>query len=298
MDKEAKNYYDLNKRTLEFRNSKEYFIGDRIYRYYKLLKGFHIIKFITALFEDTFRVIIKKKSNPIVKTINFDNKMCSDKIAVYTAIYGNYDKILNPLFVDPMCDYFIFTDLPLPKDSVWKKFEKINFPDEINSNFLKNRYVKLLPHDFFKNYRYSIYVDGNIQIVSEVSMYINVFVSSIGIGMHKHPSNIGIYEEVKYNVKLNKISKGDAAKIKKMYKHNNMPNNFGMFECNVIIREHNNPKCIEIMEHWWRELMKGVKRDQLYFTFVLFILGYKFEDVYLIGENINANPMFIKYEHQ
>ena len=46
MDKEATLLFDLNKRALDFRNSKQYFIGDRIIHYGTLLKHGHIIKFI------------------------------------------------------------------------------------------------------------------------------------------------------------------------------------------------------------------------------------------------------------
>jgi len=52
MDNNGKIFYDLNKRALEYRNSKEYFVGDRIMRYIELLKGFHFIKFFKQQGED------------------------------------------------------------------------------------------------------------------------------------------------------------------------------------------------------------------------------------------------------
>ena len=183
-------------------------------------------------------------------------------------------------------------------NSIWNKVEFDMFPRNVNTNFLRNRYVKMLPHKVLPDYEYSVYVDGNLQITSEISLLFKNFSSPTGIAMHKHPSNNGIYEEVMYNKRLGKITSDEANYLRKLYKKYNMPDQFGMFECNVICRCSNNQCCVAIMDKWWNEVYNGVKRDQLYFTFVLFLLGYKFQDVALIGNNINANPMFIRYQHK
>lgn len=294
---DGKVFYDLNKRALTFRNSKEYFIGERIIIYGDLLRKGRIVKFIKQFLEDSVRVIFKKKKNPEVDDLDFSVSYNGKKIAVYTAIYGDYDDIVDPLYKDPNCDYYIFTDQEVKKDSIWKKID-FDFPEEVNTEFLKNRYVKIFPNKIFKDYDYSIYVDGNLIITSEISLYLKNFESICGIGMHKHPSNTGIYEEVDYNLRLKKITSEEAKMIKKKYNNNNMPNNYGMFECNVILREHFNYRCMEIMDMWWDEIINGVKRDQLYFTYVLYKLRVKFDDIYLLGNNINANPMFIRERHK
>ncbi len=292
----GKVFYDLNKRALEFRNSKEYFVGDRIVRYLKLLKGFHFLKFFKQQGEDFCRVVFKKKKNPPVQDLDFSHPYTGEKIAVYTAIYGNYDAIPEPLYKDPKCDYYIFTDQEISPDSVWKKIEA-DFPEAVDTAFLKNRYVKMLPHRVLNNYRYSMYLDGNLILTSAVSLYMNTFESSCGIGMHLHPSNKSIYEEVKYNLRLKKINKNEAKIIKEQYKKDNMPKNYGMTECNVILRDHENKECVRIMESWWEHICSGIKRDQLYFTYVLFKCGHKVNELYVLGNNINSNPMFIREKH-
>ena len=296
MNNNGKVFYDLNKRALEFRNSKEYFVGDRIVRYLKLLKGLHFIRFFKQLGEDFFRVVFKKKTNPPVQELDFSTPYRGEKIAVYTAIYGNYDSIPEPLYADPKCDYYIFTDQEIPDSSIWKKLD-YTFSKEINTNFLKNRYLKMMPHKVFKDHRYSLYIDGNLILTSDVSLYMNHFSSSCGIGMHRHPSNKSIYEEVKYNVRLKKITKQEAKQILKQYHQDQMPDHYGMTECNAILRDHENAECVKIMESWWEHICSGVKRDQLYFTYVLFKCGHKVDDLYILGNNINSNPMFIRERH-
>ena len=297
VDREATLLFDLNKRALDFRNSKQYFIGDRLISYGILLKHGHIIKFIKRFSEDAFRVLFKKKSNPSVEDLDFQKEYQGEKIAVYTAIYGPYDVIMEPLYKDPNCEYYIFTDQEIPSNSIWKKVNA-SFPSEVNSPLLKNRYIKMMPHRVLPQYRYSVYIDGNLIITSAISQYFVDFKCKIGIGMHLHPSNTSIYEEVKYNLKLHKITKEESDTIRNMYIRDNMPKKFGMTECNVIMRDSNNQICKNVMDEWWKYLLNGIKRDQLYFTYVLYILGYKIDDLFIIGENINANPMFIRKEHQ
>lgn len=297
MDEQAKKLYNLNKRSLEYKNSKEYFVGDRICRYMGLLKRGKMLSFFKLLCNNVWRVTYKKKSNPIVYSVNLEDSYNGEKIAVYTAVFGSYDQLLEPLYKDPHCDYFIFTDQSIPEESIWKKISFKKFPKEADTDVLKNRYIKFFPQELMPQYKYSIYIDGNIQITSEISVLFKPFRCKTGIGMHKHPSNINLYEEVKHNLQLGKINSEDRKAITRIYRRYNIPADFGMFECNVIMRDHQNEYCKYIMKNWWNELVSGIKRDQLYFTYVLFKLGYLFNDVYLIGENINANPMFIRYEH-
>lgn len=82
-----------------------------------------------------------------------------------------------------------------------------------------------------------------------------------------------------------------------MYKDNSMPRHFGMCECNVIVRNHNNINMKKIMEKWWENYFKGVKRDQLYFTYTLFTLGFAFSDLNTFGASVNDNIHFLRKEH-
>jgi len=294
----AQKMYNLNRLRLEVRNSRQYFIGDRIEKYVQLIKCRHFLAAMKLFGNDSWRVLVKKKRVPEVQILNLSESYSGERIAVYTSVYGNYDEVSEPLYNDPMCDYYIFTNLEIPKTSIWQKVDFNEFPNEVDTDFLKNRYVKIMSHVIFPRYKYTVYVDGNIQIVSEISLYFKNFHSKTGIGMHQHPSNNDLYDEIKTNQKLSKITLEESKSIKKTYKKHNMPRNFGMFECNVIFRDQYNSNCTEIMNQWWRSVYLGIKRDQLYFTFILFKLGYSFNDMYLIGNTVNTNPMFIRNRHK
>ena len=39
--------------------------------------------------------------------------------------------------------------------------------------------------------------------------------------------------------------------------------NLGITENGILIRRHNNPKVVELMELWWQEYLHGCLRDQV-----------------------------------
>ena len=84
----------------------------------------------------------------------------------------------------------------------------------------------------------------------------------------------------------------------KFYKENEMQKNFGMYECNVIVRDSKNENCLKLMDLWWDYFLHGIKRDQFYFTYILYKNGYKFDDVLSFGAAVNNNPIFIRIEHK
>jgi hypothetical protein len=55
----------------------------------------------------------------------------------------------------------------------------------------------------------------------------------------------------------------------KKYKSENYPINNGMVQTGIMIRKHNEQRCIEVMELWKDELVKHSHRDQLSFNYAL-----------------------------
>ena len=288
---------ELNKKNIELNNSKECVFGRKFFIYFNFLKKFKFISLIKQFHHD---IHADKKSSRAL--VDFDaNKYIvkEEKIVVYSAIYGSYDEILEPLSVDENCDYYLFTDQSIPEGSVWKKADDSLLPSFCNTPTLKNRYIKMFPNKFFSN-RFTIYIDGNLQIVANPSWLIQKdFVDcKTGIAMHLHPRGYCIYKEAKNAYFKGKISKKNMKYCLKFYKHNGMPKNYGMFECNVIARDSYNKNCISLMNSWWDAFYNGIKRDQLYFTFILYKNGYVFDDVFCYGKSVNDNYLFIRKEHK
>lgn len=228
-----------------------------------------------------------------VKNVRTGNYFSNERIAVYTVVFGKYDKLLEPYCHPDNIDYYIVTDQDFEDaGTVWKKIDITKFSDMLNglSDVEKNRFFKMKPHLLFPNYKNSIYIDGNIQIISDLTEYINC-VGSCGLAAHMHSSRDCVYEESKAVVFAGKESKENMDKHIKHLRNQKFPEHFGMLECNVLARKHNDV-CKKLMDEWWIEFMNFSKRDQMSLPYIIYKNNISIYDVGTLGNNVNNNPSF------
>ncbi len=190
---------------------------------------------------------------------------------IYTCITDKYDYLKNHTFINPDWDYVCFTDdldIKNEENSVWKikplRFSKL---DVVRNS----RWHKLHPHILFPEYQESIWVDGNVNIVNDsiFNDIDNIRSNGKNMSMSIHPERNCIYDEL--NVCLG-FDKDDEEKMRtqiRKIKDDNFPKDYGLFETNIIYRQHNNNQIIKIMEDWWYWVENYSKRDQLSLTYVL-----------------------------
>lgn len=293
---ESQHYYSLNKELLDARKCIKHYESRRLSK-----KNLGI--FFKLLTLGSFKRIIapfkKKNSKPNEDFVLKPYKSFSNlKIVVYTSIFGKYDSIFEPLFVTPGVDYVILTDQELPKDSIWKKRTLPDVAPFSNMTPVeKNRYVKMLPHKLFDDYDISIYIDGNIQIITDVRPVVEDM-SGYSIGIHRYPTDC-IYDMQNAIIAGKRANKHNVKTQIKQYKKNGFPKHFGAFECNIIVRKHNDEKCKLVMDSWWEEFNNTTsKRDQLSFVYVLWKNGLTADEVYSLGYDVRSNPRFLIYKHK
>jgi hypothetical protein len=221
----------------------------------------------------------------------------NDKIAVYTCITGGYDIIKEPCCVEENCDYYLISDEKPKELNVYKWIDvKDVVPANIMDNAAKNRWCKMHGHKIFENYKYSIYMDGSIQIVKPISYY-KENIGRVGIAMHKHPLRDCIFEEGLriYANRRGNLSKEAVVQQMKKYLFSGMPRNYGLFACTMIVRDHSDAIGNAIMTQWFEEYMNSLRRDQLSFTYILWKNGIVCSDVGILnnGVNIRKNKDFI-----
>lgn len=222
-----------------------------------------------------------------------------DRVAIYTVLFGNYDHIAEPLFVPNNCDYYVVTDSSISETSAWKKFDYSYYNNKIENltNTEKNRFFKIHPELLFPDYKYSIYVDSNITICNDLTAMVNQMSGQV-MGFHSHRERDCVYSEAKAANMLGKLSKNSMKKYISYLKSIDMPKHYGLLECNVIAREHNDERCIEIMNQWWELYMSGTsKRDQLSLPIVLRNNGIKPAQVSCLGEDVYDNPLIKIFAH-
>ena len=86
------------------------------------------------------------------------------KIVVYTSIFGGYDVLHENQFKMNGVDYICFTDSDI-KSETWKVVKSTPIYNDSNRNAKK---YKILPHRYLKDYDYSVWIDGNILVVSDI----------------------------------------------------------------------------------------------------------------------------------
>ena len=242
---------------------------------------------------------LKNKLDYFINTIKKDvNYYSKDRIAIYTVIFGSYDILYDPVFLPDNCDFYIITDQSVPTSSKWKKLD-INLKNSNIANFSsieKNRYYKMHPHLLFPEYKYSLYLDGNINVISDPTEFLSK-ISKHGIAVHNHFRRKCVYDEIESCKKNEKTDSKILLKHQKFLEENGMPRDYGMLELPIILRKHHNSKCIEIMEDWWNEYSLYSKRDQISFPHVLFKKKIRTNELSTLGEDIYSNYAFRKIKH-
>ena len=261
----------------------------------RVLKGFGIGGFVDK---------VKKKVGASTQYIsNREEEICQPirwtqkKVAVYTAIIGKYDKLEEPKFVSPYCDYFIFTDAEVPDNSTWKKRCLPTTREYLElGNYQRAKYFKIFPHKLFPQYDYSIWVDGNITIVGDLIPFINRM-GNKSMAEFKHPNNDCAYNEAYSIVSQGKAQGYEVRRQIEQYRKEGFPDHYGLFENSFIIRKHNDEKCIQLMDMWWNQMKQFTWRDQLSLSYVLWKSGFGMEFEEVLGPCWRWNPRLRQNDH-
>lgn len=285
----------LNQEYKEMRSSRIYKIGKAIEMTAVAIRSRNIepakrqfVRWINAVQSKKFLGTPKKICDKFESNY-FSNK----RIAVYTVVFGKYDTIQEPYCHPNNIDYYIITDQDFDlKNSCWKKKDIVDFEKNIRnmSNVEKNRYFKMNPFDVFSEYEYTIYIDGNIQVISDLTEYI-YRIGKCGFAAHMHSTRDCVYEESKAVVFAKKETQEHLDIHLEHLRSDKFPEHYGMLECNVLVRR-NCDDSRQLMCDWWREFMMYSKRDQMSIPYVLYKNGVSIEEVGTLGNNVYENPSF------
>ena len=209
------------------------------------------------------------------------------KKVIYTCLFGKYDELLQPLVVDESFDYICFSnDFNKEKVGVWE-IRELSIP-LINGTSRQSRYAKILPHKVLSDYDYSVYMDANIQITD--SSFYDIVKKRIDeahlICQVPHLISNCVYDEIRKAYFAGRVSWREAELHYHHLVENGFPTKYGLFENNIILRQHNNKRVIDISEAWWKEYSNYSKRDQFCLMYVYW--RYNYMPSYLFDEQHNT----------
>lgn len=209
-------------------------------------------------------------------------------IVCYTCCTGGYDSFLEHTTFNNEWDYVYFTDnkdlIAQKKIGMWN-IKPLAYTK--STPVKQNRWHKTHPHVLFPEYKYSLYIDSNISIqTNRVFKKINDFITQgVLIAIPRHPKRDCIYKEA-IKIKKEKI---DHAKIvdKEMsiLRKAHYPENNGLYENNVIFRQHNEKNIKKAMDQWWKMIYHYSKRDQLSLNYIMW------------KNKISVTPFYEPYEN-
>lgn len=191
--------------------------------------------------------------------------MRTAKGVVYTCIAEDYDVLMQPYFIADDWDYVCYTDdqklIAARTAGVWNIRPLTNFhPNGVRAN----RWHKMHPHLLFQEYEESIYVDGNINIISNY-IFDQIERRADEILLPQHFIRNCMYQEIETLLNRKATSEEDKALLlasREFLRQEGFPENLGLSENNLIYRRHHATKVIKIMRDWWSMYDKYSSRDQ------------------------------------
>jgi len=223
------------------------------------------------------------------------------KKVVYTALFGKYDNV-KPINKEYGYDYFMFTDQNLSNTTTnWTILnidKNINYSKKFEVMKIQ-RFFKTHPHIFFKDYDLSIYIDGTFSIKGNLDEFLlRILTKNKSLYTLEHPERISIDNEFKAVLFFQRDSKENVEFVKKRYNMEEFPDNNGLSENCLIVRKHNDLKCINFMKQWFYEIKHYSYRDQLSFNYILWknnINIAKYISKTFLFEYFEQNPIHLKF---
>lgn len=212
--------------------------------------------------------------------------MVSPRIAVYSAIFGEYNtpkKIPDSL----ECHAYMFTEswdtARLARDAGWCPLVADSpYLDEghhaadygnpaIVVPMLSHKWYKTHPIASLPEFDISIWIDGSMEIVAED--FVEKCLEALGEddwAMMRHPSRSCIYPEAEYSATL--TFRYDAPSIEAQAAHYKAfyPANRGLIATGFNVRRHT-PEVAELGELWWHEVLNWSHQDQISLPVLLWI---------------------------
>lgn len=187
--------------------------------------------------------------------------MASQKVVLYTCIFGDIDKPKSIKFRNNF-DYILFTD---QKDIKVRGWDVVYIPqNNLISNIKLARFYKHHPIQLFPNHKTSVWLDATHYQIGSIESLID----QSDISAMQHFSNKTLKQELNLCIQLKKDDEQVMSKQVERYYQNGYVDQNQFFCTTCLIRRHSQV-IYEFQEMWWNEIDKFSIRDQLSFSYCL-----------------------------
>lgn len=178
-----------------------------------------------------------------------------------------------------------------------RKNPRSNIERDKFENILLSRKVKMLPHLYLDHkYDISIYLDADMLITGDLTKLTNVLTVDTTMTAFRHSSCHSVREEIDDLIRRGVVEKDMAENQWLRYVEWGFKDNLGITENGILIRRHNDPQVIRLMQLWWSEFQNGCLRDQISLMPCLYRLD--FEKFMILDANIHNNKWVMICSHK
>ncbi len=203
-------------------------------------------------------------------------------ITVYTAITGDKDGVreMPDIKAQSTAKFVAFLERPWMSDT-WEIRPAYNrFVDPRRNS----RIQKILAHEYIDT-EYSIYIDGNIRLLTTPEALIEKYLKETDIALFRHPTRDCLYDEAKICAVKGLDDPEVIIEQAVAYEKAGFAKHKGLVECNIIMRRHT-PQVAALNNAWWAEWCRHSRRDQISFMYA----------VDQVGIPINSVPFYFRGE--
>jgi len=194
------------------------------------------------------------------------------KLVIYTTLLGDKEPLGNPLSdiqdtsTDLDISFVCFTDSIKLTSETWE-LKPINM--YLLSADKMCRQAKALPHEFFPEHQYSLWIDNIVKLKRLPKAADLKTTNKFLFKLFVHSGRSNLFEEACAIHGLGyETSETVLNQIEYYSKFVNLSSVSPLSTTTVIIREHHHPSVIEFGKTWWAQILNFSKRDQLSFDFV------------------------------
>jgi len=221
------------------------------------------------------------------------------QLAVYTVIINQYDQLLPPVYssLKENIDFFCITD---DEELQSDFYQIIRIERKFTDPTIENRYYKINSHPVLESYKYTMYLDGSVQVISSELLGIIKNMKKNTLALFRHPKRTGIYQEGEAVIRSNKEKPVPVIRHLLKLKKQGYPKNNGMAVATIILRNNQSTEVKQFNSAWWQAFLSGPKRDQLSFNYVLwkenlkidYLPGSLYQNPYFLVKHHNSRPVF------
>jgi hypothetical protein len=200
------------------------------------------------------------------------------KIAVYTAITGGKDKLLDPEYKDDGVDYFCYCDDVGICNELkhWTAVEIPRIKSKLYVDQAKHsKYYRIMTHKMKELQEYDIllYVDGNQQIKESIIPLINEL-GDCKLMACRYERKKGIYAEIADCIIQNKDYKGILERQRNFYLKEGYPKeNRNLWVLGMLVRKNKDVLVDNFNELWYEQIKNFSNRAQIGFPYAVWKTG-------------------------